>query len=186
MNAQNQFEEAIRALIEAVGDDPTRDGVTETPHRVWRAWQELCGGYQVDVDAMMKLFPAEGADEIIVVRDISFTSICEHHLLPFTGKAALAYIPTGSIVGLSKIPRLVDAFARRLQTQEQLTLQIADTFQRLVQPMGTMVVIESTHSCAAIRGVKQSGLVMTTSCIRGVFRLNPTAKQEALTLIKGS
>lgn len=160
-----------------------REGLVETPGRAARAWRELTEGYDVDVRRLLKTFDSDGYDEMVAVADIPFASLCEHHLLPFTGRAHVVYIPVGRIVGLSKIPRVVDAYARRLQVQERLTIQIADALEDHVQPFGVMVVVEATHMCATLRGVKKAGVVMRTSAVRGEIKDNPAARAEALAMI---
>lgn len=164
-------------------EDHYRAGLNETPGRAARAWMELTSGYAVDVEALLKTFDSDGYDEMVVVKGVPFASLCEHHLLPFTGTAAVAYIPNGRIVGLSKIPRLVDAFARRLQVQERLTTEICEAFVSHLDPVGVMVVVEAVHSCAAIRGVRKPGTAMVTSAVRGALKDKPEARAEALSLI---
>jgi GTP cyclohydrolase I len=143
------LEDSYRVIIDSVeGEDVNREGLLETPERASRAWRELTSGYKVDVKALLKTFDSDGYDEMVVVADIPFASLCEHHLLPFTGKAHVVYIPLGRIIGLSKIPRLVDAFAQRLQVQERMTIQIADALEENLKPFGVMVVLEAVHTCA--------------------------------------
>lgn len=176
------YEEILRATD---GENHARPGLVETPSRAARAWRELTSGYTEDVAGLLKTFDSDGYDEMVAVVGIPFASLCEHHLLPFTGKAHLVYIPSGRIVGLSKIPRLVDAFARRLQVQERLTVQIADAFEEHLQPAGLMVVIDAEHTCATLRGVRKAGMGMRTSAVRGALRAKPAARAEALNLIGG-
>lgn len=175
------YEALIRTTT---GEDSTREGLRETPGRAARAWMEMTSGYDVDVAALLKTFDSNGYDEMVVVADVPFASLCEHHLLPFTGKAHVVYIPSGRIVGLSKIPRLIDAFSRRLQVQERLTIEIADALDEHLSPTGTMVVVEAVHSCASLRGVRKAGMVMRTSAVRGALRDKPEARAEALALIR--
>jgi GTP cyclohydrolase I len=184
--------EAVRFLLRHIGEDPTREGLLDTPRRWVDAMLEMRSGNSVDIAKLLKVtFDSGHYDEIIAVTDIAYTSMCEHHLLPFTGKAAVAYLPSEDaggyrVVGLSKIPRLVDAFARRLQMQEQLTTQIAEAFDEYVKPRGVAVLLTGEHSCASCRGVRKSGMVMITSILRGAFRNNEATRAEVLRLIGGS
>jgi len=175
----DKIEMAVRDILIGVGEDPAREGLLATPARVSRLYGELLAGYEEDPVAMINgaLFKAE-YDEMIVVRDIEFSSLCEHHLLPFIGHAHVAYVPSEKIVGLSKIPRIVDMFARRLQVQERLTRQVADFLSEVVQPQGVAVVIEALHLCATIRGVKKSQARMVTSAMTGAFKSNPKTRAE--------
>jgi GTP cyclohydrolase I len=175
------IEQAIKALLAAVGEDPTRAGLLNTPERVARMYAELLDGYWVDPGALVNdaLFE-ESYDEMVVVRDIEFYSLCEHHLLPFLGRAHVAYLPRGRVVGLSKIPRIVDMFARRLQIQERMTRQIAEFIQTLLNPYGVAVVIEGLHLCATMRGVRKHDARMTTSAMLGAFRKSAVTRQEFL------
>jgi GTP cyclohydrolase I len=164
-----------------VGEDPDRDGLLKTPHRVAKMYDELFEGYQQDIETIINgaLFDVEyGEGEMVVVANIEYTSMCEHHMLPFTGKAHVAYIPRKKVVGLSKIPRIVDMFARRLQVQERLTNEIADALQNALDAVGVMVVVEGQHSCAALRGVKKHGVNMVTTAKRGEFRTNRDLRDE--------
>lgn len=175
------IEEAIRNILIAVGDDPTREGIERTPDRVSRSYAELLAGYRVDPIAMVNeaLFDVT-YDEMVVVRDIEFFSMCEHHMLPIMGRAHVAYIPNGKVIGLSKIPRIVDMFARRLQVQERMTRQIADFIQTLLKPRGVAVVVEGLHLCSMMRGVKKHDARMTTSTMLGYFRKNQSTRMEFL------
>jgi len=178
---QAGIEEAVRLILLNVGEDPQRDGLLRTPHRVAKMYDELLEGYRQDVATIINnaLFEVEyGEGEMIVVTNIDYTSMCEHHMLPFTGKAHVAYIPRDKVVGLSKIPRIVDMFARRLQVQERLTNEVADALQEHLDPLGVIVVVEGQHSCAALRGVKKHGVNMVTTAKRGQFRTDPTLVQE--------
>lgn len=170
---------AVREILTAVGEDVDREGLRGTPERIARLYGELLAGYTTDPVALVNgaLFQAE-YDEMIVVRDIEFSSLCEHHLLPFLGHAHVAYVPRDKIIGLSKIPRIVDMFARRLQVQERLTRQVADFVAEVVQPQGVAVVIEALHLCASIRGVKKSQARMVTSVMTGAFKTNPKTRAE--------
>jgi GTP cyclohydrolase I len=174
----------VRAMLEALGEDPQREGLLKTPERVEKAMRFLTQGYEQDVCALLNgaLFTVS-YDEMVIIKDIDVFSLCEHHLLPFFGKAHVAYIPNGKVVGLSKIPRLVDAFARRLQVQERLTVQIAEALQEWVKPRGVGVVIEAMHFCMIMRGVEKQNSVAVTSCMLGDLRdLQPT-RGEFLTLM---
>ena len=171
----------ILELIKALGEDPEREGLQNTPDRVARMYSELLSGYR-DVPARVvngALFDVQ-YDEMVIVRDIEFYSMCEHHMLPFIGRAHVAYIPNGKVLGLSKIPRIVDMYARRLQVQERMTRQIADFISDLLKPQGVAVVIEAMHLCSMMRGVKKHGARMTTSAMHGAFRANLATRQEFL------
>jgi GTP cyclohydrolase I len=170
---------AVQQLLLAVGEDPTRQGLRETPDRVARMYAELLDGYRVDPIALVNgaVFD-ETYDEMVIVRDIEFYSLCEHHLLPFLGRAHVAYFPRGKVIGLSKVPRIVDMFARRLQVQERMTRQIAEFIDNLLNPYGVAVVIEGLHLCATMRGVKKHDARMTTSAMFGAFRKNIATRQE--------
>jgi GTP cyclohydrolase IA len=179
------MQEIIRQLLAELGEDPSREGLLDTPKRVERALAFLTSGYAADVDATLNnaLFSVD-YNEMVIVRDIDFYSMCEHHLLPFFGKCHIAYIPQGRVLGLSKIPRLVDIFARRLQIQERLTSQIAETLREKVDPLGVAVVMEATHLCMSMRGVEKQNSVATTSAMLGVFREDARTRMEFLELIK--
>jgi GTP cyclohydrolase IA len=179
------MQEIIRQLLAELGEDPSREGLRDTPKRVEKALAFLTSGYLADVDATLNnaLFSVD-YNEMVIVRDIDFYSLCEHHLLPFFGKCHVAYIPQGRVLGLSKIPRLVDIFARRLQIQERLTNQIAETLREKVDPLGVAVVMEATHLCMAMRGVEKQNSVATTSAMLGVFREDARTRMEFLELIK--
>jgi GTP cyclohydrolase I len=179
-------EQVIRALLIMVGEDPDREGLRETPARVVKAWQHWCGGYKQDPATILKTFE-DGAencgDELVIVRNIEFYSHCEHHLAPFHGIAHVAYIPDKRIVGLSKLARVVDVFAHRLQVQERLTNQIADAIQNVLQPVGAGVIIEATHMCMCSRGVNKQGSTTITSALRGAIKEKPEARAEFLALV---
>ncbi len=180
-NPKAVIEDAVRLILLNVGEDPDRDGLLRTPHRVAKMYDELLEGYRQDAETIINgaMFDVEyGEGEMIVVANIEYVSMCEHHMLPFTGKAHVAYIPRDKVVGLSKIPRIVDMFARRLQVQERLTNEIADTLETYLDPLGVMVVVEGQHSCAALRGVKKHGINMVTTAKRGEFRTNPALVDE--------
>jgi len=175
------IESAIENIILAVGEDPQREGLIKTPTRVARMYAELLAGYRTDPVAVVNsaIFEVQ-YDEMVIVRDIEFYSLCEHHMLPFIGRAHVAYIPDGKVLGLSKIPRIVDMFARRLQVQERMTRQIADFLRDLLHPHGVAVVIEAMHLCSMMRGVKKHDARMTTSAMHGAFRSNLATRQEFL------
>lgn len=181
------MQDTIRQLLASLGEDPAREGLKETPRRVEQSLKFLTSGYAADLDTVINgaLFTVE-YNEMVIVRDIDFYSLCEHHLLPFFGKCHIAYIPDGKVIGLSKIPRLVDVFARRLQVQERLTSQIADTLRERVAPLGVAVVMEATHLCMAMRGVEKQNSVTTTSAMRGVFHADARTRHEFLELIRHS
>ncbi|NPA93636.1 MAG: GTP cyclohydrolase I FolE [Chloroflexi bacterium] len=176
---QPQIREAVTNILKAIGEDPQRDGLQGTPDRVARMYTELLAGYRTDPVALVNdaLFDVD-YDEMVIVRDIEFYSLCEHHMLPFIGRAHVAYIPKGRVLGLSKIPRIVDMFARRLQVQERLTRQIADFLDELLHPHGVAVVLEAYHLCAMIRGVKKHDARMVTSTMLGSFRTNLATRNE--------
>jgi len=179
------MEDLIRKLLEDIGEDPTREGLLATPKRVARAWRENVAGYGQDPAAMVRgaLFEAESR-EMVVVSDIDFYSICEHHLLPFFGKAYVAYIPNGKIVGLSKLARVVEAYARRLQVQERMTRQIAECIMENLEPMGVAVVLKAQHLCMMMRGVQKQNSYATTSEMLGAFRNESKTRAEFLQLIR--
>jgi GTP cyclohydrolase IA len=177
--AEGPVEAAVREILREIGEDPDRDGLRGTPGRVHRLYQELTAGYHVDPERLLNgaVFDV-GYSEMVVVKEIPFHSLCEHHLLPFFGTAAVAYIPDGRVIGLSKIPRIVEMYARRLQVQERLTQQVADLLMEQLRPEGVGVVIEATHLCAVMRGVRKPGTVMTTSAVLGIFRRNEKTRAE--------
>ena len=172
---------AVVEVIKAVGEDPDREGLINTPERVSRMYAELLSGYSADPDQIINgaLFDVD-YDEMVLVRDIEFYSLCEHHMLPFLGRAHVAYLPKGKVIGLSKIPRIVDMYARRLQVQERMTREIADVIQEMLAPHGVAVVVEAVHLCATMRGVKKHDARMTTSAMLGTFRANAATRQELL------
>jgi GTP cyclohydrolase I len=178
---QEKIRTAIKSILEAIGEDPDREGLKDTPDRVARAYEELLAGYREDPETMINgaLFEVT-YDEMVIVRDIEFYSLCEHHMLPFLGRAHVAYIPRGHVIGLSKIPRIVDMFARRLQVQERLTRQIADYLHDLLRPHGVAVVVEALHTCSMMRGVRKHDARMTTSAMLGAFRSSLATRQEFL------
>jgi GTP cyclohydrolase I len=182
---REEAEAAVRTLIRWAGDDPAREGLVETPARVARAYEELFAGYAVDpVDLLARSFEETGGyDEMVVLRDIRLESHCEHHMVPIIGRAHVAYLPRDRVVGISKLARVVDAYAKRLQIQEKLTAQIANTIQEVLNPKGVAVVIESSHQCMTTRGVHKTGVTMVTSRMLGAFRDNPTTRREFLSII---
>ena len=182
-----RIEKAVREILEAMGEDPDRDGLVHTPARVARFYAEVCSGLHEDPSHHLHVTFEAGHDEMVMVRDISLVSICEHHLVPFLGKAHVAYIPNedGRITGLSKIARVVEGFARRPQVQERLTVQVADAIEAALQPRGVMVVIEAEHLCMTMRGVRKPGSTTVTSAVRGLFRRNVATREEAMRFIQG-
>jgi GTP cyclohydrolase I len=179
------LERSFHEILEAVGENPQREGLLRTPGRAARAFEFLTNGYRQDLHQIVNqaIFESD-ASEIILVKDIELYSMCEHHLLPFVGKAHVAYIPNGKVIGLSKVARIVDVFARRLQIQEQLTVQIADALMQALQPSGVAVVIEAKHLCMMMRGVEKQNSVMTTSCLLGSFKEDARTRTEFLSLLK--
>ena len=178
-----RIEKAVREILTAVGEDLGRDGLKDTPARVARMYGELLAGMREDPGVHLRSVFNENYDEIVLLRDIPFYSICEHHLMPFIGSAHVAYLPLGKILGVSKLARIVDCFARRLQTQERLTYQIADCLMSSLKPKGVAVVLEAAHSCMTIRGIRKPGSVMVTSAVRGLFRKDPRSRNEIMSLI---
>jgi GTP cyclohydrolase I len=179
------MQDIIRRLLTEIGEDPDREGLRETPRRVARSMEFLTSGYRTNIDDVINgaLFTVE-YNEMVIVRDIDFYSLCEHHLLPFFGKCHVAYIPDGRVIGLSKIPRVVDVFARRLQVQERLTQQVAGTIESRIAPIGVGVVVEATHLCMAMRGVSKQNSITTTSAMLGAFHADARTRNEFLQLIR--
>jgi len=179
-NGQNgRVEAAVRQILDEIGEDPERQGLLGTPERVHRMYIELTAGYHVDPERLINNAVFDVAySEMVVVKEIPFYSLCEHHLLPFFGTASVAYIPRGRVIGLSKIPRVVEMYARRLQVQERLTQQIAEFLQERLEPQGVGVVVEATHLCAVMRGVRKPGTIMTTSSVLGLFRTRDRTRAE--------
>jgi GTP cyclohydrolase I len=179
------FEDLMKEMLVRLGEDPEREGLQDTPSRVHKAYEFLTRGYRDDPEAMLKkaLFTVT-YDEMVIVKDVEMFSLCEHHMLPFFGKVHVAYIPNGKVIGLSKIPRLIETFSRRLQIQERLTTQIAETIQRVIQPQGVGVVIEARHLCMMMRGVEKQHSAAVTSSMLGCFREEQETRQEFLSLIR--
>ncbi|MCS7052297.1 MAG: GTP cyclohydrolase I FolE [Ignavibacterium sp.] len=184
MNLDN-IQILIKELLSEIGEDPNREGLIRTPKRVAEAYQFLCSGYTKDIEQVLNdaIF-TEKYDEMVLVKNIDFYSLCEHHLLPFYGKVHVAYIPNGKIVGLSKIPRIVEVFSRRLQVQERMTQQIADTLDKYLEPIGVAVVSEAYHMCMMMRGVEKQNSSATTSAMHGIFKDDEKTRNEFLNLIK--
>ena len=182
---REQAESAIRTLIEWAGDDPNREGLLDTPSRVVRSYEEFYQGYSADPRALLErtFEEIEGYDEIVFLRDIRFESHCEHHMAPIIGRAHVAYLPHKRVVGISKLARLIDVYAKRLQIQEKMTSQIANTINEVLQPKGTAVVIEASHQCMTTRGVHKPGVSMVTSTMLGAFREDPSTRREFLAMI---
>jgi GTP cyclohydrolase I len=178
-----RIEKAVREILLAVGEDVNREGLKRTPERVGRMYAELLGGMQEDPKIHLRGVFTENYKEIVLLRDIPFYSICEHHIMPFIGSADVAYLPSGTVLGVSKLARIVDCFARRLQTQERLTYQIADFIMDSLHPLGVAVVLEASHSCMTIRGIKKPGSTMVTSALRGIFMKDPRTRSEVLSLM---
>ena len=178
-------ENLYRELLSRIGEDPTRDGLLDTPKRMVKSMEFLTRGYTMDATQVLHgaLFDVE-YDEMVIVKDIEFYSMCEHHLLPFFGKAHVAYVPNGKVIGLSKIPRLVDMFARRLQVQERLTREIAEAIEQAINPQGVAVILEAQHLCMMMRGVEKQHSATTTSAMRGVFKEHQTTRNEFLSLVR--
>ena len=178
-----RIRKAVAEILSAIGEDVQREGLRDTPDRVARMYAELCGGMYEDPKTHLRSVFTEKYDEIVLLRDIPFYSLCEHHILPFIGEAHVAYLPTGQVLGVSKLARLVDCFAHRLQTQERLTGQIADYLMQNLKPMGVAVVLQASHSCMTIRGIKKPGSMMVTSALRGLFKKDARSRNEVLSLM---
>ncbi len=182
-----RIEKAVREILLAVGEDVGREGLKYTPQRVAAMYAELLAGMHEDPSEHVRSIFTEKYDEVVLLRDIPFYSICEHHLMPFIGSAHVAYLPSGMVLGVSKLARIIDCFSHRLQVQERLTDQIADFLMTSLKPQGVVVVLEASHSCMTIRGVKKSGSVMVTSALRGIFKKDPKSREEVMSLMhKGS
>lgn len=184
---QARIEKAVLEIIEALGEDPQREGLVDTPQRVARFYAEVFGGVHLDPGEVLDaFFGDEHYQEIVMVREIPFYSMCEHHFVPFHGAAHVAYMPRGRVTGLSKLARLVEGFARRPQMQERLTAQVADTLDKRLNPLGVLVVIEAEHLCMSMRGVKKPGAKTVTSAVRGIMESNPATRAEAMSLLFGT
>jgi GTP cyclohydrolase IA len=184
LNSETSNAELVEQMLKNLGEDPTREGLLKTPARVEKSLAFLTGGYQMSIEEVVNdaVFE-EAGDEMVVVQDIELYSMCEHHMLPFFGQASVAYIPNGRILGLSKVARIADVFARRLQVQERLTQQIAHAMQEILNPLGVAVVVEAKHFCMMMRGVQKQNSYATTSCMLGVFKDDPKTRSEFLTLV---
>jgi len=176
-------EDLVRQLIVEIGEDPDREGLLGTPARVAKSYKDLFSGYEKNLENIITVFDNEGYDEMVIAKDIEFYSVCEHHMLPFFGKAHIGYIPQDKIIGLSKLPRLMEVFSRRLQNQERLTSQVARGLMDILNPKGVGVVIEAQHLCMMARGVEKQGASMTTSSVQGLFKKNLNTRNEFLRLI---
>jgi len=179
-----KFEEAVTTILELIGEDPNRDGLKKTPHRVFKAFEYLCEGYSMDPKKVLNdaLFESSN-DEMVLVKDIEFYSMCEHHMLPIIGRVHVAYIPDGKVVGLSKIPRMVNIYARRLQIQEQMTEQIADAILETIQPKGVGVIVEARHMCMEMRGVEKINSTTVSSALRGLFKSDAKTREEFMSMV---
>ncbi len=182
---QARIEAAVREILLAVGEDPDREGLRETPARVARLYAEVCSGLRADPRELLQKTFTQKYDEMVLVKDIRFASICEHHLLPFFGKAHIAYLPQGKIVGLSKLARVVEALSRRPQVQERMTEELADLLMGELDARGVGVILEASHTCMTVRGVRKPDSVCTTSAMRGTFRSNPSTRSELMALVYG-
>jgi GTP cyclohydrolase I len=178
-----RIKKAVREILLAVGEDVDREGLKDTPDRVARMYAELLGGMREEPEKHLRSVFTETYEEIVLLRDIPFYSICEHHMMPFIGVAHVAYLPSGKVLGVSKLARIVDSFARRLQTQERLTYQIADFLKTNLKSQGVAVVLEASHSCMTIRGIKKPGSTMVTSALRGIFKRDPKSRSEIMSLM---
>ena len=178
-----KIKKAVTEILSAIGEDTNREGLKRTPQRVAAMYTELLAGMHEDPKEHLSSVFTENYDEIVLLRDVPFYSICEHHLMPFIGSAHVAYLPAGAVLGVSKLARIVDCFARRLQVQERLTDQIADFIMNSLKPQGVAVVLEASHSCMTIRGIKKPGSVMVTSALRGIFKKDPRSRNEIMSLM---
>ena len=182
----SRVERAVREILDAVAEDPTREGLVETPGRVARMWSEMLAGYRENPAAHLAKTFDIGHSELVLVKDIAFSSMCEHHMLPFTGQAHIAYLPGGDgrVTGLSKLARLVEGFARRLQVQERMTAQIADAMSAMLEPAGVLVVVEAAHSCMGLRGIRSTGTSTVTTAVRGLYLTDACARAEVLCFLR--
>lgn len=184
MSSVERYKKMIAEMIDYIGDKPHRKGLEETPERVLRSYDELFSGYKQDIKSLFTVFDADGYDQIIICKNIEFYSMCEHHILPFIGKAHVAYIPEEKIIGLSKLARLVDAFSRRLQIQERIGEQVTEAIETYLKPLGSACIIEAEHFCMRMRGVNKQNSTMVTSSMKGVFMDKPAARAELMSLLK--
>ena len=180
-----KIKQGVTLMLEGIGEDPNRSGLKETPDRVARMFEEIFGGMNTDPAEIIKVLDSDRHDEIVLVRNIPFYSMCEHHLLPFLGVAHVAYLPSRGLMGISKLARVVDLHSRRLQIQERLTTDIAESIMKAIRPRGALAVLEAEHLCMTMRGVKKPGARTVTSVVRGIFRENPATRSEAMSLIMG-
>lgn len=180
MTSEEKLKKACTLLLEAIGEDPSREGLLKTPERFAKAWKEMTAGYDIDAKKISTTFAGENYDQMIIVKNIEFHSFCEHHILPFTGIVHVAYIPSEKVIGLSKIPRIVDIFSKRLQNQERMTMQIADKLEEILDAKGVAVKISGKHMCMHMRGVKKSNSSMDTIAVRGLFRSDARTRNEFL------
>jgi GTP cyclohydrolase I len=178
-------EKLIRKIISRIGDDPKRDGLLETPGRVVRSWGELYAGYNQNPKDVLKTFDADGYNELVLLKNIEMYSMCEHHMIPFFGQAHIAYIPDKRIIGISKLARLLEIYARRLQNQERITVQVTKALMKIVKPVGAACIIEAKHLCSCARGINKQNSILVTSSLRGSFRKDPKARPELMSLIRG-
>ncbi len=181
---RKKIEQGVKLLLEGIGEDPQRPGLKDTPRRVARMYEEIFGGLAAEPDKLLKTIEGETHDEMILIKDIPFYSVCEHHLLPFIGRAHIAYIPAGSIVGLSELAKVLEHLAKRPQVQERLTSQLADMIMERLKPKGSMVIIDADHLCMSMRGIRKPGARTVTSAVRGIFRTKASTREEMLELIK--
>jgi len=177
------MEDLVKKILQKIGEDPSREGLKDTPKRVVKAWEKIFSGYNKKPEDVLTVFDGENYDQMVVVKDIEFYSTCEHHMLPFFGKVHIGYIPNGRIIGLSKIPRIVEIFARRMQNQERMTSQIAESLDKLLKPKGVGVIVEAKHFCMMARGVEKQSSKATTSSLYGLFKTNQNTRSEFLKLI---
>lgn len=178
------MENMIRAIMQEIGEDPAREGLTDTPKRVIKSWNHLYSGYEKDPKEIFTVFDSEGYDSMVLLKNIEFYSMCEHHMLPFFGKAHIAYIPNKKVVGISKLARLLEIFSRRLQIQERIGIQIIKELDKNLQPLGSACILEAQHLCMVARGVEKQNSIMTTSALSGVFKEEISAREELMRLIK--
>lgn len=181
---KDKIRKGVRLILEGIGEKVSRDGLKDTPKRVADMYEEIFSGLENDTSSLLKPIKGESHDEMILIKDIPFYSVCEHHMLPFIGKAHVAYVPSGNIVGLSELARALEHFAKRPQVQERLTTQLADLIMKKVKPKGTMVIIDADHLCMSMRGIKKPGARTVTSAVRGIFRTKASTREEMLELIK--